>query len=198
SRLRKPLTTVDTYGYLWRTLVLANVVNAPRSLRAPRRRPPMSPQTHPKRGRRLVRRALLAALAALLPVAALFVAQAMPAHAATLNLTQYVNPIIGTDDSNSPNPVGGGAGGSTYPGAVVPFGGVQFSPDTPSASPSGYRDSDRTIEEFSLTHFDGAGCPNDEDIGILPITGNVSPSPGTNWTSFASGYTKSNEQAVPG
>src|SRR5437764_12385237 len=84
--------------------------------------------------------------------------------AATLNLTQYVNPLIGTDDSNSPNPVGGGAGGSTYPGAVVPFGGVQFSPDTPTASPSGYRDSDRTIEEFSLTHFDGAGCANHEDI----------------------------------
>ena len=35
---------------------------------------------------------------------------------ATLNLTQFVNPFIGTDDSNSPNPVPGGAGGSTYPG----------------------------------------------------------------------------------
>ena len=123
---------------------------------------------------------------------------ATPAAAAPPNLTQYVNPFIGTDDSNSPNPVGGGAGGSTYPGAVVPFGGVQFSPDTPTGSPSGYRDRDRTIEEFSLTHFDGAGCPNNEDIGILPITGAVSTSPGTNWTGYASGYTKSNESAVPG
>jgi predicted alpha-1,2-mannosidase len=121
-----------------------------------------------------------------------------PAAAATLSLTQYVNPFIGTDDSSSPNPVPGGAGGSTYPGAVVPFGMVQFSPDTPGGSPSGYRDRDRTIEEFSLTHFDGAGCPNNEDIGILPVTGAVSPSPGTNWTGFSSGYTKSNESAVPG
>lgn len=78
-----------------------------------------------------------------------------PAHAAVPNLTQYVDPFIGTDDSNAPNPVGGGAGGSTYPGAVVPFGGVQFSPDTPTASPSGYRNSDTSIEDFSLTHFDG-------------------------------------------
>src|SRR6185436_15156235 len=75
-----------------------------------------------------------------------------------LNLTQYVNPFIGTDDSTVPNPVPGGAGGSTYPGAVVPFGMVQFSPDTPTGSPSGYRYSDTSIEDFRLTHFDGAGC----------------------------------------
>src|SRR5690349_18201608 len=75
----------------------------------------------------------------LLVAAALTVAR--PALAADANLTQYVNPFVGTDDSNSPNPVGGGAGGSTYPGATVPFGMVQFSPDTPTGSPSGYRDS---------------------------------------------------------
>src|SRR3982751_6368364 len=103
--------------------------------------------------------------------AAVLVTWPATAHAAVLPLTQYVNPFIGTDDSNSPNPVGGGAGGSTYPGPVVPFGMVQFSPDTPTASPSGYRDSDRTVEEFSLTHFDGAGCANNEDLGILPVTG---------------------------
>src|SRR5215216_2254001 len=131
-------------------------------------------------------------------IGAFAIVPATPAAAAPANLTQYVNPFIGTDDSNSPNPVGGGAGGSTYPGAVVPFGMVQFSPDTPTASPSGYRDSDRTVEEFSLTHFNGAGCPNNEDIGILPVTGNLGSSPGTNWTSYASGYTKSNESAAPG
>ncbi|GHH77717.1 alpha-1,2-mannosidase [Kitasatospora indigofera] len=121
-----------------------------------------------------------------------------PAHAAVPNLTQYVDPFIGTDDSNAPNPVGGGAGGSTYPGAVVPFGGVQFSPDTPTASPSGYRNSDTSIEDFSLTHFDGAGCPNNEDLPLLPVTGALGASPGTNWTGYASGYTKSNESASPG
>jgi predicted alpha-1,2-mannosidase len=121
-----------------------------------------------------------------------------PAQAADLALTQYVNPFIGTDDSNSPNPVGGGAGGSTYPGATVPFGMVQFSPDTPTASPSGYRDADRTIEEFSLTHFNGAGCANNEDLGLLPITGAIGTSPGTGWTGYASAYTKSNESAAAG
>nr|WP_240948088.1 GH92 family glycosyl hydrolase [Planosporangium mesophilum] len=121
-----------------------------------------------------------------------------PAHAASTNPTQYVNPFVGTDDSNAPNPVPGGAGGSTYPGAVLPFGMVQFSPDTPTASPSGYRYSDTSIEDFSLTHFDGAGCANNEDINILPVTGAVSASPGTSWTSYASGYTKVNETAAPG
>jgi predicted alpha-1,2-mannosidase len=120
------------------------------------------------------------------------------AQAATLNLTQFVNPLIGTDDSNSPNPVPGGAGGSTYPGPLVPFGMVQVSPDTPTASPSGYRNRDTTIEDFSLTHFDGAGCPNNEDINLLPITGALGASPGTSWTSYASAYTKANESAVAG
>ncbi|HEX3761691.1 MAG TPA: GH92 family glycosyl hydrolase [Kofleriaceae bacterium] len=130
------------------------------------------------------------------PVPAGAVPEAAPA--ATLNLTQFVNPFIGTDDSNSPNPVPGGAGGSTYPGPLLPFGMVQLSPDTPTASPSGYRNSDTSIEDFSLTHFDGAGCPNNEDINILPITGALGASPGTSWTSYASGYTKANEQAVAG
>jgi predicted alpha-1,2-mannosidase len=141
-------------------------------------------------------------LAALLLVPASVVALHSPAAAAPLSadlpLTGHVNPFIGTDDSNSPNPVGGGAGGSTFPGATVPFGMVQFSPDTPTASPSGYRDRDRTIESFSLTHFNGAGCPNNEDLPILPVTGNLAASPGANWTSYASAYTKSNESAAPG
>jgi predicted alpha-1,2-mannosidase len=114
----------------------------------------------------------------------------------TLNLTQFVNPFIGTDDSNVPNPVPGGAGGSTYPGAVVPFGMVQFSPDTPTGSPSGYRFGDTQIQEFSMTHFDGAGCPNNEDLNIMPITGALSASPGSSWTTYTA--TKSGESAVPG
>src|SRR2546423_3006282 len=136
--------------------------------------------------------------AALITSAGAVAVAAPAAHAATMNLTQFVNPFIGTDDSNAPNPVGGGAGGSTYPGATVPFGMVQLSPDTPSASPSGYRYSDSTIEDFSLTHFDGAGCPNNEDLNVLPVTGAVSTSPGTGWTGYASGYTKANQSAAPG
>jgi predicted alpha-1,2-mannosidase len=138
------------------------------------------------------------AVGVLIAASATALSAATPARAAVLNLTQYVNPFIGTDDSNSPNPVPGGAGGSTYPGSVAPFGMVQFGPDTPTASPSGYRYSDSTIEDFSLTHYDGAGCANNEDVNLLPITGAVSASPGTSWTSYASAYTKSNEAAEPG
>ena len=144
----------------------------------------------------LPRLAALLSLALFLSGAAVGIA-APPAHAA-LNLTQYVNPFIGTDDSTAPNPVPGGAGGSTFPGAVVPFGGVQFSPDTPNGSPSGYRYRDTTIESLSLTHFNGAGCANNEDLPILPVTGAIGTSPGTSWTSYASGYTKANEAAAPG
>src|SRR5688572_27938397 len=90
---------------------------------------------------------------------------------ALAHLTQFVDPMIGTGPSNSPNPVPGGAGGSTIPGPLAPFGMVQFSPDTNNASPSGYGFRGTEIQEFSMTHFNGAGCPNKEDIQILPITG---------------------------
>ncbi|WP_157246857.1 GH92 family glycosyl hydrolase [Nonomuraea typhae] len=118
--------------------------------------------------------------------------------AALAPLAQHVNPFIGTDDSNSPNPVPGGAGGSTVPGPVAPFGMVQFSPDTPTAEPSGYRFSDTQIQEFSLTHFNGAGCDNNEDIGILPITGDLGASPGTAWTGYQATQNKSQEVAQAG
>lgn len=112
--------------------------------------------------------------------------------------TQLVNPFIGTDDSNSPTPVPGGAGGSTFPGAIVPFGMVQLSPDSPSASPSGYRYSDTLIEHFSLTHFNGAGCPNNEDLPFMPRVGALTSSPASNWSSYRTHYTKSTEAASPG
>ncbi|MDZ5443565.1 GH92 family glycosyl hydrolase [Micromonospora sp. 4G57] len=141
---------------------------------------------------------LLGLLAATAVAGTSLLAVASPAQAASLNLTQYVNPFIGTDDSSAPNPVPGGAGGSTVPGPVQPFGMVQLSPDTPTASPSGYRYSDAQIEEFSLTHFNGAGCANNEDLGILPMTGAIGTSPGTAWTSYRATQNKSQEQASPG
>ena len=75
---------------------------------------------------------------------------------------------------------------------------VQFSPDTPTASPSGYRFSDTQIEEFSLTHFNGAGCANNEDLGILPITGAIGASPGTSWTSLPGHPEQEPGEARPG
>jgi len=126
------------------------------------------------------------------------VSESTPTPVLTQDLTGYVNPFIGTDDSDSPFPVPGGAGGSTYPGAVAPFGMVQLSPDTPTASPSGYRDADTSIESFSVTHFDGAGCANNEDLPFLPLVEPLATSPGTSWVSYASGYDKASESASPG
>src|SRR5262245_21909958 len=156
--------------------------------------PPVSPERRRTRRSR-GRRGRIVALAAGLLLAPILVALAGPASAATLNLTQFVNPFIGTDDSNSPNPVPGGAGGSTVPGPVLPFGMVQFSPDTPNASPSGYRFSDTQIDEFSMTHFNGAGCSNNEDLGIQPITGAIGTSPGSAWTNYRGTQVKGSEIA---
>jgi putative alpha-1,2-mannosidase len=114
------------------------------------------------------------------------------------DLLPYVDPFIGTDDSSSPHPVPGGAGGSTYPGAVVPFGMLQLGPDTPTASPSGYRYSDLVIEQFSITHFDGAGCPNNEDLPFLPVVGELTMSPGGSWLRYRADYVKATEVASPG
>src|SRR5262249_19600659 len=83
------------------------------------------------------------------------------------DVTQYVHPLIGTGPANVMNPVGGGTGGSVFPGAVVPWGMVQFSPDTPRGEPSGYAYDDTSITGFSLTHYSGAGCPNNGDLPIL-------------------------------
>ena len=86
-------------------------------------------------------------------------------------LRQYVNPLIGTGLAlQTAGAIAGGQGGSVFPGADVPFGMVQFSPDTPNGQPSGYVYSDTAITGFSLTHFSGAGCPNNGDVPILPVT----------------------------
>jgi predicted alpha-1,2-mannosidase len=93
------------------------------------------------------------------------------------SLVQYVNPLIGTGLAlTSGGAIGGGQGGSVFPGADVPFGMVQFSPDTPNGQPSGYLYTDTQINAFSLTHFSGAGCPNNGDVQILPITSSTEKS----------------------
>lgn len=109
-----------------------------------------------------------------------------------------VDPFIGTDDSHSPHPVPGGAGGSTFPGATAPFGMIQWSPDTPTGSPSGFRYRDRAIEGFSLTHFNGAGCPNNEDLPVMPFVGPLTASPGASWAPHVAAYDHASEAASPG
>jgi predicted alpha-1,2-mannosidase len=120
------------------------------------------------------------------------------AHAEDRHPSRDVDPFIGTDDSNSPHPVPGGAGGSTFPGAAAPFGMLQWSPDTPTASPSGYRHRDRRIEGFSVTHFNGAGCPNNEDLPVLPVIGAPTASPGHAWSAYVPGFSHDRERASPG
>ena len=76
--------------------------------------------------------------------------------------TQYVNPFIGTDFK-----------GNTYPGAQVPFGMVQLSPD--NGTPgwdwiSGYFYPDSTIAGFSHTHLSGTGAGDLYDISFMPVT----------------------------
>jgi predicted alpha-1,2-mannosidase len=89
------------------------------------------------------------------------------------DLVKYVDPLIGTGLAlTTGGAIGGGQGGSVFPGADVPFGMVQFSPDTPNGQPSGYLYNDGKINSFSLTHFSGAGCPNNGDVQILPIVSN--------------------------
>ncbi len=77
----------------------------------------------------------------------------------------FVDPFIGT-----------GGHGHTFPGATLPFGMVQLSPDTRMNSwdgCSGYHTSDSTIIGFSHTHLSGTGCSDYGDFRFMPLTGEV-------------------------
>jgi predicted alpha-1,2-mannosidase len=78
-------------------------------------------------------------------------------------------------------------GGNTFPGAVDPFGMVQWSPDTsPDRNAGGgYDYGDSSLIGYSLTHVSGPGCGAAGDIPILPLTGPLpSGDPGSYQTSF--------------
>ena len=80
-----------------------------------------------------------------------------------LNYSDHVDPMIGT-----------GGHGHTFPGATVPFGMVQLSPDTRVDGSwdgcSGYHYSDSIIYGFSHTHLSGTGIGDWCDISVLPLT----------------------------
>ncbi|WP_419182682.1 GH92 family glycosyl hydrolase [Pseudoalteromonas spongiae] len=116
--------------------------------------------------------------------------------------TQYVDPFIGT-----------GGDGHTFPGAVVPFGMVQLSPDTDSVfrgidpQPeiykrcAGYHYDDTTIVGFSHTHFSGTGHSDLGDLLMMPITGEVKLDAGTAKNpdaGYRSRFSHQNESAKPG
>ncbi|MBR6844864.1 MAG: GH92 family glycosyl hydrolase [Bacteroidales bacterium] len=77
-------------------------------------------------------------------------------------LTSYVNPMVGTDGH-----------GHTFPGAIVPFGMIQPSPDTRLEGWDGcsaYHYSDDTIYGFSHTHLSGTGCEDYGDLLLMPMS----------------------------
>ena len=96
-----------------------------------------------------------------------------------------VNPIIGTS-----------GGGNTFPGAALPFGMVQWSPDT--NADAWYKYEEKTIRGFSLTHISGAGCPLYGDFAVLPVAGTLQESPGKDLTPYAVGFDHGKEVAEPG
>jgi predicted alpha-1,2-mannosidase len=98
----------------------------------------------------------------------------------------YVNPFIGT-----------GGHGHTYPGASLPFGMVQLSPDTRLEGwdgCSGYHASDRVIYGFSHTHLSGTGCLDYGDILVMPVSVDVDMKD----YGYASSFRSVTEVARPG
>jgi predicted alpha-1,2-mannosidase len=101
------------------------------------------------------------------------------------DLAQYVNPFVGTDND-----------GNTFPGATVPFGMVQWGPDT--TANGWYKYPDSKIRGFSLTHLSGAGCPAYADVPFMPTVGPLKPAPGPDWSDYATAFSHEREQAAPG
>jgi len=98
----------------------------------------------------------------------------------------YVNPFLGT-----------GGHGHTYPGASLPFGMIQLSPDTRLEGWDGcsaYHNSDSVIYGFSHTHLSGTGCSDYGDILLMPVSGNAE----LNNYAYRSSFRKSTEKAYPG
>src|SRR5258707_9572831 len=119
------------------------------------------------------------------------------------NLVPYVKPIIGTQRM-----------GHTYPGATVPFGMVQLSPDTDTIpyekngkyNPdvykycAGYQYDDKTIVGFSHTHFSGTGHSDLGDFLVMASTGELRMNPGgadKPGSGFRSAFSHTTEVAEP-
>jgi putative alpha-1,2-mannosidase len=107
-----------------------------------------------------------------------------------------VDPFIGTQ-----------GGGHTFPGAVVPFGMVQLSPDTQTRYfkesypwAAGYQYGDPTILGFSHIHFSGAGHSDLGDVLVTPIAGDVRLEPGNAQqplSGYRSRFSHDSERAEP-
>lgn len=97
---------------------------------------------------------------------------AQPSPQSEFEPAALVNPLIGTANS-----------GNTFPGAVLPFGMVAFSPEEllpgpgRGVPPGGYAYSATQVRGFSLTHLSGAGCAGSGDFLFMPLTAAVKESP---------------------
>jgi predicted alpha-1,2-mannosidase len=92
--------------------------------------------------------------------------------------------------------IGTSGGGNTFPGASLPFGMVQWSPDT--NHDAWYYYNDKQINGFGLTHISGAGCAVYGDFAVLPTSGALTSSPGTSFAPYAAAFDHSKEEAHPG
>lgn len=134
---------------------------------------------------------------------ALIIALSLNVSAQQAGFVQYVNPLIGTQKM-----------GHTYPGATVPFGSVQLSPDTDEQPHNiggkynkdayrycaGYQYDDKEIVGFSHTHFSGTGHSDLGDFLIMPTVGPLQLEPGKKGdpkSGFRSAFSHSTEIAEP-
>ncbi|MFF2378879.1 GH92 family glycosyl hydrolase [Streptomyces sp. NPDC058108] len=110
--------------------------------------------------------------------------------------TGYVDPLIGTKN-----------GGNVFPGAVVPFGMLSWSPEntrgdaTRTAAPGGYQYDATRVRGFSLTHMSGTGCAGGSgDIPFFPYAGEVTSSPASDTKDavYAADFAHADETAEPG
>ncbi len=119
------------------------------------------------------------------------------------DLSKFVNPLVGTQRM-----------GHTFPGATVPFGMVQLSPDTDTIQYehegkyngkvyeycAGYQYDDQNIVGFSHTHFSGTGHSDLGDFLLMPTTGAIQLNPGTAENpenGYRSRYSHTSERAEP-
>lgn len=119
----------------------------------------------------------------LLPIAALVVSGAPSPLDDSL-------PLVGTDGH-----------GHAYPGATVPFGMVQISPDTRTTgwdACSGYYYPDTSIEGFTQTHLSGTGATCLGDVLLMPTVGDVHLDAGTPGNGYSSSFSHDRETATPG
>lgn len=135
----------------------------------------------------------------LLLLAACIITGNVHAQSPAKKRTAYVNPFIGT------GAVASSLSGNNYPGATVPFGMVQLSPDTRDQPnwdvTAGYDHNDSTITGFSHTHLSGTGVAELFDVLFMPTTGEIKTRPGDAkqpFSGYRSRFSHSEETARPG